>query len=87
MMDRDVGSLAGINLELLEQTPKADARALVADPDADRAILIMHAQGDHRPLEARISHPGHCQEQLAGEEGRLVGHAATMVRGRDAGKS
>ena len=44
---------------------KRDAGALVADADADRAILVVDAHGDHRTLEARIGHAGHRQQQLA----------------------
>jgi hypothetical protein len=59
----------------------------VPDPDADRAILVMHAQGDHRAFEARIGHPWHCQEQLTGQEVRLIDHGSTMVRSAPRDKS
>ena len=57
--------------ELLEQAANADAGALVTDADADRAILVVDAHRDHRPLEARIADAGHGQQQLAGQEARL----------------
>ena len=75
VVDRAFGRLARIDLELAEQAAEADAGTLVADADADGAIFVMHADRDHRALEAGIGHSGHRQQQLAGEEGRLIHHA------------
>ena len=86
VVDRAIGRLARVDVELLEQAAEADAGALVADADADRAILVVNAQGDHRALEPRVGHARHRQQQLAGQERRVLGHAATMVRGVAAGK-
>ena len=69
-------------LELLEQRAEADAGALVADADADRAILVMDAHRDHRPLEARVGHARHGEQQLAGQEARLVHRPLTMAAAR-----
>ena len=60
------------------------ARCLIIDADPHRSILVVDAQGDDRALEPRVGHSRHRQQQLAGQEGRLVGHAfdnATRQRG------
>jgi len=44
----------------------------MADADPNRAIVVVDADGDHRPLEPGIGHPRHCEQQFAGEEGRLI---------------
>ena len=72
VMDRSVGRFAGIDVELFEQSAKPQARALVADADADRAVFVVNAQRNHRPLEARVGHAGHRQQQLAGKETRII---------------
>ena len=87
MVDSDVGCLRWIDVELLQQPAKADAGALVADADADRTIFVVHAHGDHGALEPRVGHSRHRQQQLAGQEGRLINHMATMSPGRATGKS
>ena len=43
VMDRAVGRLARLDIELLQQPAKADAGALVADANADGAIVVMDA--------------------------------------------
>ena len=69
MMDRAVGRFAGIDVELAKQAAKTDPGALVADADTDRALLVMRTHRDHRPLESRVGHARHRQQQFAGEEG------------------
>ncbi len=72
VVDRAVRRLPRLQPQLLQETAQAKAGPLVADPDADGAVLVMRADGDHRPLEARIGHSRHGQEKLAGQKGRLV---------------
>ena len=79
MMDSTVRSLAGIDIELLEQTPEAQACPFVANPDSNSAILVMHTHGDDGPLEPRIRHARHRKQQLARQESRLS-HPFKMVR-------
>ena len=85
-MDRPVRCRARIDVELFQQAAEADAGAGVTDADADRAILVMDAQGDHRPLEPRIGHPGHCKQQLARKKGRL-NHMLAMAPPHSRGKA
>ncbi len=66
MMHRAIRRVAGIDIELPEQRPEPHPGALLADADADGAILVVNAQRDYRALEARIGHPGHGQQKLAG---------------------
>ena len=80
VVDCAVRRLPRIDLELLQEPPKADARPFVANAHADRAVLIMDTESDYRSLEPWIGHTRHRQQQLAGEKGRCVAHAATMVR-------
>ena len=82
VMDCAVGSLARVQIELLQKSPKADARSLVPDADSNGAIFVMNAHGDHGALEARVRHSGHRQKQLAGQEGRFISHSPTMSRSR-----
>jgi hypothetical protein len=86
-MYRAIRRLARIDLELLEEPAKADPGPLVANSDSDCAVLVVHAQRDHGPLEARVGHSGHRQEKLSGQEGRRMRHKATMRRQVAAGKS
>jgi hypothetical protein len=46
----------------------------------------MDAHRDDCALEARIGHSGHRQQQLAGQERRMLDHPETMVRGDAPGK-
>jgi hypothetical protein len=55
------------------------------DADADRAILVVNAEGDYGAFESRIGHSGHREKQLARQETRLINHGATM--GRDGATS
>ena len=61
----------------LEQIVEADPRHDPAEADAERAILVMDAHRDHRFLEARIADARHGEQELAGEERRLV-HRLTL---------
>jgi hypothetical protein len=72
MVDRAIGRFARIDVELLKQGAETHSGALMADSDADGAILVVDANGDHGSLEARVGHSGHCQQQLARQETRLV---------------
>jgi hypothetical protein len=74
VVDRAVGRLARVDVELAQEAAQADPGALVADADPDRAIFVMDAHRDHRPLEARVGHSRHRQQQLAGQETRLLDH-------------
>jgi len=58
----------------------------VADADPDRAVFVMNAHCDDRPLKAGVGHSRHGEEQLAGQEGRLLNHGSTMVRGARSSK-
>jgi hypothetical protein len=69
-----IGRLARIDFELAKQSAQGDSRALVADPDADGAIFVVDAHSDHGPLETRVGHSRHRQQQLAGQETRLLDH-------------
>jgi hypothetical protein len=62
MEDGSVGCRAGLDIQLFQQAANADATALVADPDPDRAILVMDADRDHRPFEPRIADAGHGEQ-------------------------
>src|SRR5438270_12618537 len=75
VMDGAVRRFARVDVELAQETAEADSGALVADSDSDRAILIVGAHCDRRAFEARIGHSRHCQQQLAGQEFRLLNHA------------
>jgi hypothetical protein len=86
VVDGAVGRLARIDLELPKKRSKGHPGALLADANPDRAILVMDAHRDDRPLEPRIGHPGHCQQQLAGKETGLFHHRPTMRRAQLAGK-
>jgi hypothetical protein len=85
MMHREVGRLAGVDAELGQQTAKAQASSLVADADSNRAILVVDADRDDGPFEARVGHPGHCEKQLAGQKLRRV-HASKMDSAAARGK-
>ena len=74
VMHGTVGRFTRVDVELLQQAAKADPRPLVADSDADRAILVVGTHRDHRALEAGIGHPGHGEQKLAGKEDRLFDH-------------
>jgi hypothetical protein len=80
MVHRAIRRLARVDLELLQETAEAYPGALVADADANGAILVVNTHGDDRALKARVGHSGHCEKQLSGQEGRLMRHAATMGR-------
>jgi hypothetical protein len=80
MMHRAVRRFARLEIELAEQSTEADPRALVPDADSDRAILIMDAHRDHGALESRVGHARHRQEELAREEGWLIGHKSDNER-------
>jgi hypothetical protein len=66
--------LARIDVELAEKASERDSGALVTDADPDGAVFIMRAHGNHCPLEPRVGHPRHRQQQLAGQETRLIRH-------------
>jgi hypothetical protein len=72
VMDRAVGRLAGVDLELLQQRAETQPGPLMPDPNSDRAIVVVDAHRDHCPLEAGVGHSGHRQKQLAGKKGRAV---------------
>jgi hypothetical protein len=74
VMNGTIGRLAGFNIQLSKQAPEGDSCTLVADANPNGAIFIMDAHCDHGPLKARIGHSRHCQQQLAGEEIRLLHH-------------
>jgi hypothetical protein len=74
VMDRAVGRDARVDLQLAKKAAKGDAGALVADADADGAILVVDAHGDHGAFEARVGHSWHRQQQLAGKEVGLLDH-------------
>jgi hypothetical protein len=80
MMHSAIRRLARIDFELAKQGPEANARPLMTNPDSDRAILIVDAQGNHRPLEARIGHSRHRQQQFAGQKRGRLRHKGTMGR-------
>jgi hypothetical protein len=82
MVDCAVRRFSWIDLELAKQAAEADPRALVADADPDGAILVMNAHRDDCALEARVGHSRHCQQQLAGQECRLLNHGSSMGRCR-----
>jgi hypothetical protein len=65
VVDRAVRRFAWLDLELLQERAEAYACALLADSDADGAILIVDAECNDRTLEAGIGHPRHGEEQLA----------------------
>jgi hypothetical protein len=79
MMHCAVGRLSGVDLQLLQQRSKPHPGALLAYADPDRAVLVMDANRNHCPLEARIGHPGHGKEKLARKETRLV-HSLALSR-------
>ena len=87
VMNGAIGCFARLDVELPKQPSEGDSRALVANSDADRPIFVMDAHRDHRPLEPRVRHSGHCQQQLAGQETRLLSHtfdnATAGPRGQD----
>jgi hypothetical protein len=83
-MDGAVGRFSRLEVELLQQPAKADPGTLVANADPDRSVFVVNAHRDHRPFEPRVRHSRHCQEQLAGEESRLLCHGrdnAALGRG------
>jgi hypothetical protein len=59
MMHRHVRRFARIDVELLKQGAKAHSCPFVTDTNADGAILVVDANGNHCPLETRIGHSGH----------------------------
>jgi hypothetical protein len=65
VMNGAIRRLAGVEIQLFQESAEPETRALVADSDSDRAIFVMDAHRNHRPLEARIGHAGHCEQQLA----------------------
>jgi hypothetical protein len=84
VVDRAIRRFPGIDVELAKEASKGDARPFVSDADADRPIFVMDAHCDDRALESRIGHSRHCQQQLAGEEARLLDHRrdnGTLRRG------
>jgi hypothetical protein len=70
MENRAVGCFARIDAKLFEKAPYANPGALVANADADGAILVVHAHGDDRALEPRVADSRHREQQLAGQEAR-----------------
>jgi hypothetical protein len=87
MVHRTVRSFARLDVELSKEAAERDARPLVADADADRAILVVNAHRDDGALKSRIGHSGHGEKQLARQETRLINHSATMGRSRATGKA
>jgi hypothetical protein len=75
MMHGAVGRLAGLDVQLPQQSAEGDPCALVPDADSDRAILVVRAHRDDCPLEPWISHSGHREKHLARQETRLLNHA------------
>ena len=59
VMDGMIRRLPRIDVQLLQKPAKANPRTLVPDADANGAILIVHAQGDHGAFETRIGHSRH----------------------------
>jgi hypothetical protein len=72
MMHGAIGRLTRVDVQLLQKAAEAQAGSLVPYADADGAILVMYAKRNHCPLETRIGHSGHRQQQLARQETRLV---------------
>jgi hypothetical protein len=50
MMDGTIGRLTRLDIELPKQRPERDSRALVTDPDPNRAVLVVDA---HIAITAR----------------------------------
>ena len=67
VVDRRVGRLADVEADVVEQLVKAQPGMELADANAERAVPVMDAQRDHRMVEPRVAHPGHRQQQPAGE--------------------
>jgi hypothetical protein len=86
VVDGAVGRLARIEVELLQERAKLQARPFVADPDSHRSIFVMNAHGDHRPLEPGVRHSGHGEEKLSGKEGGAL-HTGMMGRRTLSGKA
>jgi hypothetical protein len=63
---------ARLDLQLLQQIVKGQARHDAPKPNAERAFLVMHAHRDHRFLEAGIADARHCEEELSAQELGLV---------------
>jgi hypothetical protein len=62
------------DVQLSEQVGEGDLAERAVDDEAQRAVLAVRAEVDDRPLEARIAHLGHRDEELPREgAGRLVG--------------
>ena len=75
-VQRHVGRLARIDVELPHQPVQADIGKVGADADAERAAFVVAAHRDHRTLESRVADPGHGEQQLASEK-RGAFHAVT----------
>jgi len=78
--DGPVPRTTRIETQLFQESSHANARALVADTDADGAIFVVNAHNDHSMFEPRVADAGHRQQQFARKEARAV-HAATMRLG------
>ena len=78
LVNRHIGRVTGIDIELAEQVMKAKPRYLLSKAETKGAIFVMYAQGDHALLEARISYARHGEKKLAAEKGGL--HHIPMAR-------
>jgi hypothetical protein len=86
VMDCHIRSLAGVEVELLQECPEFQAGPFVANSHSDGPILVMDAHRDHGPLEPRVGHSRHRQEKFSGEE-RSALHSDMMGRRSGGGKA
>jgi hypothetical protein len=75
-----------MDCELRQHSAKPKSLAILSDTDAVRAIFVVDTNRDHGALEARVGHPRHREQELAGQELRSV-HAPKMDSADVGGKS
>jgi hypothetical protein len=74
MVNRAIGRLSRLDVELPQEAAEADARALVPNANADCPVFVVNAHRDDSAFEPRVRHSGHGEEQLAGKETGLFIH-------------
>jgi len=71
IVNRRVRRFAGVDIQFLKDLVQPHAFAQVPQPEAEGAVLVMGDHGDNRMIKARVTHPGHGEQQAACEELRF----------------
>ena len=67
-----VGDIGRVDVKAFEQLVQPDALDFIADRDAEGAIFIMDANGDHGMIEAHVFHARQSEQELTGIGAKLI---------------